>query len=434
MAVGTQIYFLGDWPGDPSVGLHVVDGCSTVSVPITSYNWDYGDNSTDSGASVSHTYATKGQYVSTYIVSLTATDSYDPVSDPAQLGVRVFESAPAAPVVVQPTVGEMICGLTPLITWTEQLHSQYQVRVQPANNLDDTPVWDSGQVTSDGSQVTCGVELTESTPYYVFVRESNPIDWGPWSSGQLFTVMTPAPPTCVSVSPSSGTFATNTVQTFTACYSDDCTSSNIDLTELLIDSSTLDGVSACHLKYDCNLNQCWLADDNGNTWTGGDGYSPGSQNVLENSQVIVNLADTTVSGTGNNLCVTWSLEFKNAFTGVKTLALSATNNSGFASGSGWSAFGNITIAVDSGPSSIITAPTNGQIVNTMPFAISGTASDNVYEIQKVEVSTDGGNTWANASGGSSWTTVGLALKMASITYGHALPAMVTWRCRVRASK
>ncbi|MCC7372260.1 MAG: Ig-like domain-containing protein [Chloroflexi bacterium] len=60
-------------------------------------------------------------------------------------------------------------------------------------------------------------------------------------------------------------------------------------------------------------------------------------------------------------------------------------------------------ADDSLPSSTISAPVNGGYVTTTPYSVTGTASDTGSGVQKVEVSTDGGATWNNATGTTSWT-------------------------------
>ena len=68
----------------------------------------------------------------------------------------------------------------------------------------------------------------------------------------------------------------------------------------------------------------------------------------------------------------------------------------------------VTVLVDSTPpSSEITAPATGSALNVTTYAITGTASDNLAGVAKVEVSTNGGSTWhlaTDTSGNGTWTT------------------------------
>ncbi|MGZ4723657.1 MAG: Ig-like domain-containing protein, partial [Ilumatobacteraceae bacterium] len=55
------------------------------------------------------------------------------------------------------------------------------------------------------------------------------------------------------------------------------------------------------------------------------------------------------------------------------------------------------------PTATITSPTGGETVPGGNVTISGTAADTVGVVAAVEVSTDGGATWAHATGTTSWT-------------------------------
>src|SRR5262249_4527289 len=74
------------------------------------------------------------------------------------------------------------------------------------------------------------------------------------------------------------------------------------------------------------------------------------------------------------------------------------------------------------PSSSITAPSNGAAVAGVSAIVTGTATDGTGAgINKVEVSTDNGVTWTNASGTTSWTFV------------WTLPADGTYTLKTRAT-
>ncbi|MDO8585996.1 MAG: RHS repeat-associated core domain-containing protein [Armatimonadota bacterium] len=420
VGVNWQVHFSGACPEFPSEDQDppsgVGSGCSFVDDTISSYVWDFGDTTaTESGAEVSHTYTAAGSYV----VKLTVDDAGSPADDPqpeepASLLVRVFAAAPAAPTVAEPASGVARAGLIPIIRWDGETHDQYEVKVGTVDDPEVTASWESGTVTGEESEIVCGVALAESTTYYVFVREHNVLGWGPWSAlGYAFTVLDDtSPPENISVAPNAGLVAIGAATPFAAVYRDaHCGYGQIGITELLIDDSTLDAVSACRLNYDQTQNTCSLLSDDASEWLGGEGYTPGStdpeKNVLENSQVKVYLQNTSVSNNGTtDLTVTWSIEFKAAAAGVKTVALSVVTKSGVADEDNPQVFGTIDVGESTGPVSRITSPANGSFVSAVPSTISGTASDPVYGIDKVEVSVDSGATWRLATPGSpgNWST------------------------------
>jgi hypothetical protein len=57
------------------------------------------------------------------------------------------------------------------------------------------------------------------------------------------------------------------------------------------------------------------------------------------------------------------------------------------------------------PTVMITSPTNGQIITDTVYTILGSANDNLSGVDVVEVSTDGGSTWSQAPGTTSWSYI-----------------------------
>ena len=57
------------------------------------------------------------------------------------------------------------------------------------------------------------------------------------------------------------------------------------------------------------------------------------------------------------------------------------------------------------PTSAISAPGNGQMINGTSYSITGTAADSGSGVQRVEISTDGGTTWQTATGTTAWSYV-----------------------------
>ncbi len=119
-------------------------------------------------------------------------------------------------------------------------------------------------------------------------------------------------PANVSLSPTSAMFPTSFPQTYTAVYSDPDGYANLADCRLLI-NSTLTSVGAAYVMYDCNANRLYVVNDSGTGWTGG--IVPGTATTIQNSYVILHCQQTTVSPSGNNLTVNWSITVKPTMAG-----------------------------------------------------------------------------------------------------------------------
>lgn len=122
-----------------------------------------------------------------------------------------------------------------------------------------------------------------------------------------------ATPTIVSVSPSSGTALPNTPVEFNCSYSDASGWNHLNETYLLISPAATTCSNAVYLYYNQNTNLFYLKNDANTSWLGG--YAPGSSNVIENSQVKLDCALSTATGSGNTLAVKFSISFKNGYSG-----------------------------------------------------------------------------------------------------------------------
>jgi hypothetical protein len=104
---------------------------------------------------------------------------------------------------------------------------------------------------------------------------------------------------------------------------------------------------------------------------------------------------------GKGTWATWSYRWPLPQDGTYTLMPMATDNYTNTQGPG------ITVMVDSTlPTSIITAPSKGSALNGASYLITGTATDNLSGVFRVDVSTDGGKTWhpATITSGSGTTS------------------------------
>jgi plastocyanin len=119
----------------------------------------------------------------------------------------------------------------------------------------------------------------------------------------------------------------------------------------------------------------------------------------------------------------------NSATYSVNITIAVTDTSGNAMASAHS-FSYTTVGADSiPPSSTVTIPADGAVLNSSspsPYTISGSASDNVG-VSGIEVSTNGGSSWAPAScSGCPGTNV-------TWTYNWSLPADGTYTIRSRAT-
>jgi uncharacterized repeat protein (TIGR03803 family) len=155
---------------------------------------------------------------------------------------------------------------------------------------------------------------------------------------QLGTWSVPAAagvPTAVSVTPSSGSVAS---QTFTLQYADTAGASSLQTVWVYFSATLADpAVNSCLLYYNVAANVINLAQDNGTTWATA---TPGVATTLQNSQCLLSVAGTTVVPSGNTLTLTLPMTFF-PYAGAININLYAADVSG--SNSGWQQLGTWTI-------------------------------------------------------------------------------------------
>jgi hypothetical protein len=128
-------------------------------------------------------------------------------------------------------------------------------------------------------------------------------------------------PTIDSISPSSGAGG---AEAFTVTNSDPGGFSNLDATQLLINSE-LKGDNACSLY--ANSAGFYLFNDAGTVLVGP--AAPGT--TLSNSQCSLVSGKSLILGAGNTRTVTFSVTFTHSFAGMKGLYLYTTNRTGMKS-------------------------------------------------------------------------------------------------------
>jgi YVTN family beta-propeller protein len=132
------------------------------------------------------------------------------------------------------------------------------------------------------------------------------------------TVTAAQPPAIVSLTPNSGTGAT---QTFTVVVSDPSGIANLNQVQLLF-NTTPTRLFACNVYYDTTADSTYLYDDTGS------GFVP----EISNSQCT--LSGSAASISGNKLTLIVALTFSGTFTGQKNAYVYAQGNNGLNNG-GW---------------------------------------------------------------------------------------------------
>ncbi|MCU0666101.1 MAG: hypothetical protein MUF05_03290 [Candidatus Omnitrophica bacterium] len=88
---------------------------------------------------------------------------------------------------------------------------------------------------------------------------------------------------------------------------------------LFIGSSSTIRNNSVYVYYHQSTNKLYLRNDSDTQWLGG--FTPGSNNIIENSQVRLNCALTRVIKASSTLSVSWCLNFKLSFSGKRYLAM-----------------------------------------------------------------------------------------------------------------
>jgi len=156
-----------------------------------------------------------------------------------------------------------------------------------------------------------------------------------WIQKGTWTPALTAPPTLVSLSPTSGTGVS---QTFSAVYGDPNGISDLGTLKFLINTA-VSGVNACDVYYLPAKNALYLYNNDDSLILGP--LTPGSSLSLSNSQCTLLGANSSVSTSGNTITVDFGIGFQNAFAGSKNVYMNAINTAGSTS-SGWSQMGTWT--------------------------------------------------------------------------------------------
>src|ERR1700728_4163754 len=133
-------------------------------------------------------------------------------------------------------------------------------------------------------------------------------------------------PAVVSVTPNSGSGLS---QTFTLLYSDAAGAGSLQRIGGWFDNSTTNSAGSCLAYYTPANNEVNLFND---ASTATVTVTPGSATTLQNSQCSINVPETAVTTSGNNLTLTLAVTFEAGYTRAQNTYMDATDASGATTG------------------------------------------------------------------------------------------------------
>ena len=189
------------------------------------------------------------------------------------------------------------------------------------------------------------------------------------STDNIVTVVTNVAPQVVSVSPNDGELVIDSPTTLTAVYRDGNGYTNMRWCRLLISDSSSQA-NAAYMLYDRLGNKLYLMNDAGTSL--GAGYVPGTNVTLSNSQCEVYVKDTTVSGSGNDLTIAWSVKLK---TTMEDKGLSAWMQVSDIMGAydGWDRLG--IYFMPTAPTCVSVTPSSGNVQSGTPVVFTTQLAD-----------------------------------------------------------
>ena len=238
-------------------------------------------------------------------------------------------------------------------------------------------------VTMTGNTLTLNLPMTFLSAYagakniYMYAADVSGSNRG-WQQLGTWTVPSSAGvPTAVSVTPSSGSIAS---QTFALQYSDTAEAASLQTVFVYITAALVNPASnSCLLYYSVATNQINLAQDSGAAFLAA---TPGAATMLANSQCSLNVAGASVVRNGNTLTLNLPMTFLPAYAGAKNIYMYAADVSG--SNSGWQQLGTWTVPGGSGPAAVSVTPNSGSIAS-QTFALQYSDTAGAASLQTVFV-------------------------------------------------
>ena len=208
--------------------------------------------------------------------------------------------------------------------------------------------------SGSGNDLTINVWIEFKVPgmktQWMYTNDLGGLDTGGWQQRGTWTVSGGLPPAAVSISPNTGTGAS---QLFSYLFSDP--NGYTDLrSPLVIVNGSLAADNSCYFSYNWSPDTLYLKNDTNTQWLGP--VTPGQPGVIENSQCKIDAALSSASGSGNDLTINVWIEFK--VPGMKTQWM-YTNDLGGLDTGGWQQRGTWTVSGGLPPAPVSVSPNTG---------------------------------------------------------------------------
>ena len=222
-------------------------------------------------------------------------------------------------------------------------------------------------VTTSGTNLTLNLPVTFTAAYagakttYMYAAGSSA--GSGWQTMGSWTVpATSAPPTTVSVTPSSGG---GLQQTFALQYADPLGATDLAAVWVWITGNFAPATpsNTCLVYYARVANQLFLYNDAG---TSGSSATLGVAGALSNSQCSINAGAATVTASGTNLTLNLPVTFTAAYAGAKTTFMYAAGSN---AGSGWQTMGSWAVPATSAPPTTVSVTPNSGAGLQQTFAL-----------------------------------------------------------------
>lgn len=173
-----------------------------------------------------------------------------------------------------------------------------------------------------GEMFLTGTTVSSNFPVQAAYRFTNAGGSDVFVSKITAAPIPPTAPALLSLTPSSGTGASNTFQ---IRFLDANGANDIASIQVLV-NSVFQGVNGCHVVYNHQLGLLYLLNNGGTGWLGG--LPPGALNTISNSQCSIQAGASSVTALGNEVTLNLNLSFTPAFAGTRNVYLLAIDNGG----------------------------------------------------------------------------------------------------------
>ena len=182
----------------------------------------------------------------------------------------------------------------------------------------------SGDTLTLNLAVTASSSFTGKHSVFMYASDNSSASTG-WVNKGVWTPAANQPPTVVSATPNPATGLSNT---FALAYSDPNGAPDLNLVEVIFNSTT-STANSCYAYYYPASNLLYLRNDSG---TGASGsLTPGS-GTLSNSQCTIAGSGTSAVRSGDTLTLNLAVTASSSFTGTKNIYMSAVDNSSASTG------------------------------------------------------------------------------------------------------